>query len=248
MKLKLNADGFAIVKDGKPVYVKDDGTEVDFDVAGMAKAIADRNAEAKGHREAKEAAEARLKAFEGIDPDKARDALSKLSSIDAKKLVDAGEIDKVRSEIAKSFEPIKQEYAALKSQYNGLLLDNAFKGSSFVKDKLAIPADFARAYFEKHFEVADGKISPKDANGNLIYSPSNPGVPAGFDEALQIMVSSHPSRDSILKAPPASGSGAQQPVNGSGQGNKTATRTQFDAMPQHERAAFSKAGGVVADG
>src|SRR5690606_6729424 len=70
MKLKtLEVDGktYAEVQDGKPVYVEDDGKEVAFDAPGTRNTISRLNAEAKSHREAKEAAEKALKGFEGIE-------------------------------------------------------------------------------------------------------------------------------------------------------------------------------------
>ena len=67
MKLKLDEQGNAVLQDGKPVYVHDDGKEVPFDAPGAMAKIASLNAEAKTHREAKEAAEAKLKAFDGIE-------------------------------------------------------------------------------------------------------------------------------------------------------------------------------------
>ena len=64
MKLKLDENGNVVVQDGKPVYVYDDGKEVAYDVPAAVAKISSLNAEAKQHREAKEAAEAKLKAFD----------------------------------------------------------------------------------------------------------------------------------------------------------------------------------------
>lgn len=65
MKLKLDEQGHVVVQDGKPVYTHDDGKDVAFDAPSAVSKITALNAEAKGHREAKEAAETRAKAFEG---------------------------------------------------------------------------------------------------------------------------------------------------------------------------------------
>ena len=76
MKLKLDDKGAAIIQDGKPVYVHDDGKEVAFDAPAMADTIKRLNYEAMQHREAKESLEGKLKLFEGIeDPAKALKAL-----------------------------------------------------------------------------------------------------------------------------------------------------------------------------
>lgn len=64
MKLKLDEQGHAVLQDGKPVYVHDDGKEVAFDAPATVATITRLNGEAKVHREGKEAAEKALKAFE----------------------------------------------------------------------------------------------------------------------------------------------------------------------------------------
>ena len=67
MKLKLDDKGIAVIQDGKPVYVKDDGTDVAFDVTGTLATIARLNGEAKSNRERAETTELKLKGFDGID-------------------------------------------------------------------------------------------------------------------------------------------------------------------------------------
>src|SRR6476659_2841735 len=105
MKLKLDDAGHAVVVEGKPVYVHDDGKEAPFDATGTVATIGRLNGEAKAHRERAEAAEASLKSFAGItDPAKALAALTTVSNLDAKKLVDAGEVEKVKAEVIKAVE------------------------------------------------------------------------------------------------------------------------------------------------
>ena len=89
MKLKVDDKGNAVVVDGKPVYVYDDGKETPFDALSTIATIGRLNAEAKGHREAKEAAQEKLKLFEGIDdPEFARKAMQTVKNLDMKKLVE----------------------------------------------------------------------------------------------------------------------------------------------------------------
>ena len=113
MKLKLDENGHVVVQDGKPVYVHDDGKEVAFDAPQTVATITRLNGEAKTHREAKEQFEAQVKAFEGLDPVKVKEALGIVQNLDAKKLVDAGEVDKVKTEITdalkKTYEPQIQQ-------------------------------------------------------------------------------------------------------------------------------------------
>ena len=105
MKLKLDENGNAVLQDGKPVYVHEDGKEVAFDAPGTVATITRLNSEAKGHRERADNAEKAVKAFEGIDdPAAAKKALATVANLDAKTLVDAGEIEKVKAEISKAFQ------------------------------------------------------------------------------------------------------------------------------------------------
>jgi len=75
MKLKLDDNGNAVLKDGHPVYVYDDGREAAIDVADMANRFTTLQADSKKAFTARDEAKAALKAFEGIDPEQARDAL-----------------------------------------------------------------------------------------------------------------------------------------------------------------------------
>ena len=250
--VEMEGKTYAIVTDGKPVYVDGD-REIAFDAVGTSDAIKRLNAEAKGHREAKEAAIDQLKAFEGLDASAARDALTMLSKIDQKKLIDAGEVDKVRNEISASYQKqldtFKAENGTLKQTLNNEIIGGAFARSQIIADKLAVPADMIQATFGKHFKLDDnGKIIATDANGQTIYSKASPGQPAGFDEALEAIVDAYPLKDKILAASNQQGGGSQHGrPNQQGGGAKTLTRSQFDSMSQSERAAKAKEGYKVTD-
>jgi hypothetical protein len=260
MPFKLTPEGsiaLAEVNGAKlPIYVHADGKESPFDADTTLGTISRLNGEAKAHREAKEAAEKALKNYEGIgDPAAALKALQTLKNLDDKKLVDAGEVDKVRSEAVKAVEekyaPIVQRAQTLEQQLTAHMIGGGFSRSKFIAEKFAAegPAggDIAQALFGQRFKVEDGgKVVGYDASGNKLYSRTKPGEIADFDEALELMVDAYPHKAQILKGSGASGSGAQG-GNGSGGGSKTVQRSAFDAMDQMARAAFVKAGGKVTD-
>lgn len=214
MKLKLNEDGTVALQDGKPVYVHDDGREVAFDAAGTVATITRLNAEAKSHRERAEAAEKALKGFEGIaDPAEARKALELAANLDAKKLVDAGEVEKVKSEIAKGYQAQLDEAMSKAQTFEQQLyaekIGGSFARSKLIAEKLAIPSDLVQARFGQQFKIEDGRVVAYDSQGNKVFSRSRPGELADFDEALETLVEQYPHRDSILKASGAQGGGAQ---------------------------------------
>lgn len=244
MKLKLDDKGAVIVLDGKPVYVKDDGSEVAFDVAGTVSTIARLNGEAKTNRERAETAETKLKGFEGIDdPAAALKALGIVGNLDSKKLIDSGEVEKVKGEISKAFQTqldqANGKATALEQQLYAEKVGGAFSRSKYIAEKLAIPSDLVEARFGKSFGIEEGRIVAKDANGNKLYSSANPGELADFDESLSMLVNQYSNRDQILKGSGASGSGATTQGTG-GTGKKTITRAQFDAMSHTDRASTAQ--------
>lgn len=244
MKLKIDESGNAVLQDGKPVYVHDDGKEVAFDAPATVGTIKRLNGEAQAHREGKEAAERALKAFDGIeDGAAAKKALELVANLDAKKLVDAGEIERVKSEISKGYQSQLEELGTKATKFEQQLYEEkiggSFSRSKLIADKLAIPADLVQARFGQAFKIEDGKTVAYDQHGNKIYSRARPGEIADFDEALETLVEQYPYRDSILKGSGANGGGAPAGGGGNG-GKKTLTRAQFTALSPAEQATAAK--------
>ena len=252
MKLKtveVNGKTYAEISDGKPIFVHDDGKEIPFDAPGTAATISRLNGEAKGHREAKEAALASLKSFDGIDdPAAARQALKTVSNLDAKKLVDAGEVEKVKTEAIKAVEekyaPIVAERDTLKADIVAEKLGGGFARSKFIAEKVAVPAEMMQATYGNNFKVEGKDLVAYDGNGNKLYSRTKPGEVAGIDEALEMLVEASPFRDRILKSSGANGSGGQ---GGGKADGKTMPRVAFNAMPVEEQGSFIRGGGKATD-
>jgi hypothetical protein len=245
--IEMNGTTYAEIQDGKPVYEADDGKVIAFDAAYTNATIKRLNAEAKTHREAKESAEARLRDFADLDPEAARKAIETVRNFDDKKLIDAGEVERVKREAKDAYDrqfeaqykPIEAERNALKSQLHNERLGTAFNRSKFIADKLAIPVDIAQARFGSHFSVGDdGRITAKGPDGNPLYGRANPGEPASFDEALEMLVEAYPHREHILKGSGASGGGAGG--GRSADGKRTIPRSQFDAMSPADRATIAR--------
>ena len=250
MKLKLDAENRAVLQDGKPVYVHDDGKEIAFDAASTVATISRLNGEAKANRERAEAAETKLKPFEGIsDPAAALKALATVKNLDDKKLVDAGEVEKVRSEAVKAVEekyaPTVKKASDLEAALYAEKIGGSFSRSKVIADKFAIPADMVQARFGGQFKIEDGKTVAYDQTGNKIYSRAKPGEIADFEEALETLVDQYAYKDQILKGSGATGGGASPSTSGAG-GGRTITRAAFEAMPLEQRGAALKNAQLVA--
>lgn len=243
MKLKLDDNGNAVLQDGKPVYVKDDGTEVAFDAVGTTATINRLTGELKTTREAKDTAETALKAFDGIDdPAAAKTALNTVKNLDDKKMADAGEVEKVKAEVIKAVEekyaPIVKERDDLQNQLHGELITGGFARSQMIKDKISVPADMIQAQFSRNFKVESGKVVAYDNNGQQIYSRSRPGELADFDEALDQLVDGYQYKDLILKG----GKGSGGDFGGQG-GTNANTGLKRSGMKASDKADYIRAHG-----
>lgn len=249
MPFKLDATGAIVAQEVNgqklPVYVHADGKEAPFDADATISTISRLNGEAKTHREGKEAAEKAIKAFEGIaDPEAARKALNTVKNLEDKKLVDAGEVERVKAEAVKSvraeFEPIVKERDTFKAELYNERIGGAFARSKFIADKVAVPVDMVQAAFGGRFKIEGGKMIATDANGQQIFSRTRHGEPADFEEALEIMVDQYPHKASILKSSGGSGGGASGASGTGAGGKKTITRAQFEAMDPTAQAAIGR--------
>lgn len=264
MPFKFNADGtIAMDADKKlPIFVHGDGREVPFDADTTVANIGRLNGEAKSNRERAEAAETKLQGFAGIeDGAAALAALTTVKNIKDGELITAGKVQEIKDAAAASAKQavadatraaearekaLTETNQKLTGDLNNHIIGGSFAASKFITEKLIIPADIAQKVFGDRFKVENGKLVPMGADGNPIFSATDHGNHAGFEEALSVMVNSYANKDAILKGSGASGGGAQG-GGGGGQGGKTATRAQFDGMGQNDRMAFSKAGGTVTD-
>lgn len=263
MKLKtIEVDGktYAIVQDGKPVY-EDDGKDIAFDAPGTRETIRRINGEAKQHREAKEAAEEKLKAFEGItDPAAAIKALDTVKNIDDKKLIDAGRVEEVKREVAKSFEDkIKSletshatalqteraEKDTMRTAWHTEKLSNAFSTSKAISEKFAIPADLVQSRFGQNFKIEDGALVGYDNAGNKIYSRARPAELANFDEAIETLVDQYPYKEQILKG--MGGGSGSKGGSGGGANGKQIKRSEFDKLAGADQMAKIREGVQVVD-
>lgn len=235
---KLDDNGAIVLKDGNPVYLDNAGKEMT--VAGDT--ISRLNGEARGHREAKEAAEAKLKQFEGIDPEKATKAIELVSKLDAKTLIDAGEVDKVKSEISSQYQAqIAEKDKALESSnntINNMRIDNVFANSDFIRENIAVPRDMFEATFRGNFKYEEGKVVAYDKAGNRLMSKNRVGEYAEPDEAMTLLVEMHPQKDTIIKANAGNGSGSGGAGGGTGKG-RNIKRADFVTMTPAQQAEIS---------
>jgi hypothetical protein len=256
MKLKLDADGKPVFKDDLPIFIADDNTEIPFDAKRNMDTITRLNTENRERREKLEAAENSLKAYGGLFPtaEAAKAAKETLEKIDQKKLVENGELERVREEMKKAYEPqlLEKEKALtdLQAKYDGQFLSTAFANSDWAKQNASAHPEVLQAMFGNRFVVKDGKVLGRGPDGSPLYSKANPGELATFDESLEAIIGGYPHKATILKSKQAGGSGAPAGEGGGageGAGGKKITRTEFNNLNDAARAAHFAKGGQVVD-
>lgn len=238
----MNANGGIELSEGNPILINAEGKEQTVGLDTIARV----NAENKDFREKNTALTTSLKAFEGLAPDKVKDAIAALetvSKLDTKKLIDAGEVDRVRAEISKGYQTQIDEGKALNdklvAQLNGLRLESAFSASKFVTDNVAVPTPMLRATFDQHFKYENDALVAYDANGQKLFSKKRMGELANFDEAIEQLIGASAFKDQILRAPNHKGTN-NQGQGGLKPGARTMKRADFDSqLTPAQKAEFS---------
>lgn len=223
---------------GLPIVIDDEQENKEFGINAIEhySQIPKLRTEAANNRKAFETSEARftpLKDHE-IDPDnlnewlpQAKDAITKLENIDQKKLIDANEVETIKlqaqEKIQSKLDEVTNKYQtrleglekSVKDKDGtifGLMVNDKFYNSKFVKGKLNMTPKVAAKYFGENFKVEDedGKQSviAYGKDGQRIYSKEDIGAIPDFDEALALLVDADEDRDMLLKGKNASGTGA----------------------------------------
>ena len=248
MKLKLDDKGNAVLQDGHPVYIHDNGTEAPFDAKAAHIQIATLSREAGERRTALKTAEEKLAAFGDLDPAAALKATAFAASLEGKKVLDDEGLQKV---ISAALKPVQDKLAATENalqQKDGtihkMMVGDKIKSSAFLEKTVYTPSDAERLYGD-HFKIEKGKdgqsdvLVPYDANGTPIYSAVRAGELADVDEALAHIIGSRPDKDSILRATGAGGAGSNPGQGGPAQHGK------FDHLSPTERITAAREAGVT---
>lgn len=238
MNWKLDESGNIVVKEGNPVYIDTAGTEK----VVMVDTISRLNNEAKEHRIAKEEALEKLKAFDGIDAAKAREALDTVSKLEANKLIESGKLDELKAQITGQYQSQLSEkdkaFTELQNRYDNMVINNVFANSDFIRNNVAVPRDMFEAKFRNNFRVENGEVVVYGNDGKRLWSNEKQGEYATPEEGLKILAESHPNRDSILRANINSGAGSDGSSGGSG-GGRYIKRGEFERLPAAKQAELA---------
>lgn len=238
--ITIDGKTYAEVENGKVVYINTSGNKIVYDGEELAATVARLNGDLKD-------AQGKLGAFDGIDdPEAARKALATVKNLDDKKLVEAGQVETIKAAAIKAVEdrykPIEAERDQLRTALHKEMIGGRFERSKYIAEKMTLPAQMVEATFGSHFTVEDGRVVARTVGGYEIFSPSNPGERADFEEALEVLVTTSPFSDQIIKGANKNGDNANP---GAGTGENVVTRAEYDAMMKKDPARTHK---FIADG
>lgn len=247
LKLKLDENGNAVLKDGKPVYVYDDGKEVTLDGGELFGKIKTLNEENKSWREKAQAAEDKVSKYGDIDPTEVEAFLDEIDALGGFEAIRKGskvDVEQIKAEMSKVYDAKLAEKDTIIAGKDGhiykLEVSNRFK-SSPIMEKLVLPPDLAESAFGSNFKIEEGSVVGY-LNGQRIFSREKPGELASFDEALAQVIDAYPMKDRILKGSGSSGSGAQ----GGQSTNNGSIRSRADFKTDADKSKFISENGLDA--
>ena len=226
MDLKLDEQGVVVLQDGKPVF-SDNGKDIVVDVPSLFTKITDLNNESAGRRRELSTMKEKFSALNDVEDvndfiKNATTAIETVKNMDDVKRLDAAKVEEFKAETKKAYEDKveaqnkiwTEKVSGLEGAVNSkqdviydLMVKSQFASSPFFsgedKSTNLIP-EIAESYFGKHFKVEEndnGKliVAGYKSDGTRIFSRSNPGEPAGFDESLADIIGEYPHRDAIMR-------------------------------------------------
>lgn len=174
----------------------------------------------------------------------------------AKKISD---LEEKAAKGGKGGEDAQAKLDAMKAEYEAKLQDRDSRFSQLLQERTRadLKAELAKAGvvpegLDMLATFAASRIQFHDDGTPKVLSPDGkPMIGSGADHGATIAdlaAELAKSMPYLVKDGGTGGSGKQPGTNGGTPGQKTVTRSAFDAMSQAERAAHSKSGGKVIDG
>jgi len=242
MKLKLDESGNVIVRNDKPVYETNNGNEIEFDAESTTNTIQNLTRERDGLKATNKTMADGAEKFKDLDLEQITKDRTIVKNLDDKKLIDAGEVDKVKAELSNVFNVEKRKLEDMlgskDAKINDLMIGSLFAQSNYLKENIILPSDMCRDSFGKNFKIEDvsGKLTVVGYVGdNKIYSQKNSGELAGFEESIEAIVGGYEMKDRILKSSNNGGSGS----GSGGSNNKQKIKGNLGGNRQERAAAIA---------
>lgn len=249
MKLKLDEDGHAVVKDGKPVY-EINGKDTPFDAPAARDKIKEQAEELDDLQKTSSAQtsdlEKEVKKWRALgsitEVRKAVKTVAGLGEQDIDAAQMPAELETLRAEreaLQEQLSDLTDKVKAKDSEIRGLSIGNQFANSKWIRENMidafaTNPSALEKIYGD-NFKREDGKVIPYDNDGKPILTvdpDTNQARTATFDEAMSVL------SDSSFRKP--SGAKGSDTSTEAVAGGTTATRirTKAELKTPADKAKF----------
>lgn len=211
-------DGVAVLKDGMPLYKYPDGTEQPLDlgetITGYESRVKNLEEEKDRHFTTRQAVEKKLQAYGKITPEVAKDYETTVKKLEGKKLYDEHGLetyqkqwtDEITTNINEEWQTKEQSWnetqEGLKTEIKDmdkiifdLAVNNKLANHPYFSGQnrktVYRPKDAAKIYGDRFKVDREGinlKVQALDRDGKVLLSKKNHGIPAEFDEAVELIV------------------------------------------------------------
>ena len=218
--LVVDSDGNAVLKDGMPLYKYEDGTEQPLNLGETITAnenrVANLEQEKDRHFESRQKAEKSLQTYGKITPEIAKSNSDIVKKLKGKKLYDEHGLEEYQKEWTKDITSnmneewqvkettwqdtetsLKQEITDMDKIIFNLAVNNKLANHPYFAgdDRKTVyrPQDAAKIYGDRFDVQREGtllKVQALDRDGKVLLSKKNHGIPAEFDEAVELIVQS----------------------------------------------------------
>ena len=186
--------------------------------------------------------------YDGIDPEKAKEAMEAMAKAEKGALERKGEYDKALKMQEESFtdliakkdkviDALEQKMSTLESKMKTVSVERSFSNSSFINEDVALSPNRMMQLWGDHFEVTeDGSMRAYNepvSSRTKILLLNDHGKPASFDEALEKIISSQPDSSLFLKSklkPGAKSSSEQASIKTQEKGDQDSVSPGFDRI------------------
>jgi len=198
--------------------------------AELLKENMDKKRKLKEAQDALAAANERLKAFDGVDPNELRQLLAEREEArkekeeaERKALEAKGDWERLKQMMAEEHEKVvgtlkgeldttKNALSAAQAQIVDLTIGAQFSNSAFINDELVLTPSKARQIYGSHFELVDGRVVGYDKPaGAKDRTPlvDGAGNPLPFEAALKKLVDADPDRERLVRSKLKEGAGSK---------------------------------------
>jgi len=218
--LVIDTDGNAVLKDGMPLYKYEDGTEQPLNLGETITAnenrVANLEQEKDRHFDSRQKAEKVVQSYGKVTPELAKENAEVVKKLKGKKLYDEHGLEEYQKEWTKDITAnITEEWAVKETSWaetetglkqeisdmDKIIFDLAVKTRLSTHpyfagdDRKTVyrPQDAAKIYGDRFSVQREGtvlKVQALDREGKVLLSKKNHGIPAEFDEAVELIVQS----------------------------------------------------------